>query len=152
MQRYVLLAGGVGGAKLADGLTRLLSPEQLTIIGNTGDDFTHMGLRICPDLDTIMYTLAGVANPETGWGRLDESWRAMSSVAQAGGPDWFRLGDLDLGIHLTRTHLLEQGELLTNVTQHLCQQLDVAHALLPMSNQPAPTLIDSEDGVLPFQD
>ncbi|MBK9049623.1 MAG: 2-phospho-L-lactate transferase [Chloroflexi bacterium] len=147
----VLLAGGVGGAKLAEGLAALVPPEQLTIIGNTGDDFTHCGLPISPDLDTVMYTLAGVANGETGWGRVGESWRTISEVANLGGPDWFRLGDLDLATHLTRAHLLAQGGHLTQVTRQLCQQLGVQHPLLPMSNQAAPTLVETDEGILPFQ-
>lgn len=147
----VILAGGVGGAKLANGAAALLSPKQLTIIVNTGDDFTHLGLPISPDLDTVMYTLAGVANNETGWGRRDESWRTMSELARLGGPDWFRLGDLDLATHLTRAHILNNGGTLTQATQQLCQQLGIKHSVLPMSNQPAPTLIETEDGVLPFQ-
>jgi LPPG:FO 2-phospho-L-lactate transferase len=152
MTQFVLLVGGVGGAKLADGLSRLLPSSQLTLIGNTGDDFTHLGLTICPDLDTVMYTLSGVANPETGWGRAGESWRAMESVRALGGPDWFNLGDLDLGVHLNRTHFLNQGQDLTEITARLCRRLGMAHTLLPMSNQPAPTLIETDEGVLPFQE
>lgn len=149
--KVVILAGGVGGAKLANGAAALLPPEQLTIIINTGDDFTHLGLPISPDLDTVMYTLAGVANNETGWGRRDESWRTISELARLGGPDWFRLGDLDLATHLTRAHILNNGGTLTQATQQLCQQLGIQHPILPMSNQAAPTLIETEEGVLPFQ-
>ncbi|MCB8943803.1 MAG: 2-phospho-L-lactate transferase [Ardenticatenaceae bacterium] len=149
--RTVVLAGGVGGAKLADGLRRILPPEQLTIIVNTGDDFQHLGLTICPDMDTVMHTLAGVANTETGWGRAGESWRVMEAVGRLAGPDWFRLGDLDLATHLTRTHLLNEGMSLTAVTQHLCHQFGIQHPILPMTNQPAPTLIETEAGILPFQ-
>ncbi len=148
----VVLAGGVGGAKLADGVARLVAPERLTIVVNTGDDFEHLGLKICPDLDTVMYTLAGVANPETGWGRAQESWRVMTEVAHLGGPDWFRLGDLDLATHLVRTHLLRQGERLTAVTRHLCQKFNISPAILPMSDQSAPTMIETDDAVLSFQD
>jgi len=147
----VLLAGGVGGAKLADGMSRLLPAENLTIIVNTGDDFDHLGLRICPDLDTVMYTLAGVANPVTGWGRLEESWRAAGEVGRLGGPDWFRLGDLDLATHLTRTHLLAEGLSLTEVTRHLCGRFGVSVSILPMSDQPAPTIIVSDGGDMAFQ-
>lgn len=148
----VLLAGGVGGAKLAHGLVQLLPPERLTIVVNTGDDFEHLGLKVCPDLDTVMYTLAGVANTETGWGRAGETWRTMEAVAALGGPDWFRLGDLDLATHLTRTHLLRAGETLTAVTRHLFQKLGIAHPVLPMSNQPAPTMIATDTAVLSFQE
>jgi len=147
----VCLAGGVGGAKLAAGLAALVPPSQLTIIVNTGDDFQHLGLTICPDLDTVMYTLAQVANPETGWGRAGESWRTMESVAALGGPDWFRLGDLDLGLHLTRQHLLNEGASLSAVTKHLCQQFGIHTILLPMSNEAAPTLIESNEQTYPFQ-
>ncbi len=149
--QVVLLAGGVGGAKLADGLRRVLPPEQLTIIVNTGDDFQHLGLTICPDIDTVMYTLAAVANKETGWGRAGESWQVMAEVGRLAGPDWFRLGDLDLATHLTRTHLLGEGLSLTAVTQHLCYQFGIQHPILPMSNQPAPTMIETEERLLPFQ-
>lgn len=147
----VCLAGGVGGAKLADGLAHILPPEQLTVIVNTGDDFTHLGLTICPDLDTVMYTLGGAANPETGWGRAGETWRTMDEVRRLGGPDWFSLGDLDLATHLTRAQLLGEGQTLTAVTRHLCARFGIGPAVLPMSDQPAPTLIVSGDAVLPFQ-
>ncbi|HXQ38053.1 MAG TPA: 2-phospho-L-lactate transferase CofD family protein, partial [Anaerolineales bacterium] len=101
--KIVALAGGVGGAKLAHGLAQVLPPEDLTLIVNTGDDFEHYGLYICPDLDTVCYTLAGMANPETGWGRADESWHGMENVSKLGGIDWFKLGDKDLATHLERT-------------------------------------------------
>ena len=150
--RVVCLAGGVGGAKLADGLARVLPPENLTVIVNTGDDFRHLGLTICPDLDTVMYTLGGVANAETGWGRAGESWRAIQEAGRLGAPDWFNLGDLDLATHLTRAHWLDAGETLTAVTRRLCDGFDIALAVLPMSDQPAPTLIETDTGeVLPFQ-
>jgi LPPG:FO 2-phospho-L-lactate transferase len=149
--KVVLLAGGVGGAKLAAGLTQCLSAEQLTIVVNTGDDFQHLGLTICPDLDTVMYTLAGEANPETGWGRVGESWRTITEVSRLGGAGWFKLGDLDLATHLTRAQLLHEGVSLTAVTQHLCQHLNIQHPILPMSNQLAPTFIETDSQVLPFQ-
>lgn len=147
----VLLAGGVGGAKLADGLSQILPAGNLTIIVNTGDDFDHLGLRICPDLDTVMYTLGGVANPVTGWGRLEETWRAAGETGRLGGPEWFKLGDLDLATHLTRTHLLSEGQTLTEVTHHLCRRFGVAVSILPMSDRPAPTVIESDTGQLTFQ-
>lgn len=149
--KVVVLAGGVGGAKLADGIARVLPAEDVTIVVNTGDDFEHLGLTICPDLDTVMYRLAAAANDETGWGRAGESWRTITEVATLGGPDWFRLGDLDLATHLTRTHMLRAGETLTAVTQHLCNQLGISVTVLPMSNQPAPTQIQSGDTIYPFQ-
>lgn len=147
----VCLAGGVGGAKLAGGLAQVLPAENLTVIVNTGDDFEHLGLTVCPDLDTVMYTLAGVANVDTGWGRANESWRTMTEVSRLGGPDWFRLGDLDLATHLTRTALLQSGQSLTAVTQHLCQHYHTRATVLPMSDQAAPTLIESNGVNLPFQ-
>jgi LPPG:FO 2-phospho-L-lactate transferase len=148
----VCLAGGVGGAKLADGLAQILPPEQLTIIINTGDDFQHFGLTICPDLDTVMYTLGGVANPQTGWGRGGESWITIDEATRLGGADWFRLGDLDLGTHLVRTQLLAEGHTLTDVTKQLCTRFNIGPLLLPMSNQPAPTCIVTDDRTLPFQE
>lgn len=147
----VCLAGGVGGAKLADGLARLVPPQNLTIIVNTGDDFQHLGLIICPDLDTVMYALGDVANVETGWGRAGESWHTIAEVGRLGGPDWFRLGDLDLATHLTRTHLLQEGQTLTAVTRHLCRHFHIQPDVLPMSDQPTPTLIETDGRILPFQ-
>lgn len=149
--KIVCLAGGVGGAKLADGLAQIVPPENLTIIVNTGDDFAHLGLTICPDLDTVMYTLGGAANTETGWGRAGESWRTMAAVGELGGPGWFGLGDLDLATHLVRTEMLSDGQSLTAVTHHLCRQFNIQPAILPMSDQPAPTLIETVDTTLPFQ-
>jgi LPPG:FO 2-phospho-L-lactate transferase len=150
--RVAALAGGVGGAKLADGLAQVIAPELLTVIVNTGDDFTHLGLRICPDLDTVCYTLAGIANPETGWGRADESWNALESLRQLGGPDWFRLGDRDLGVHLERTRRLESGDRLSQVTQHFCQVWGVKLVVLPMSDDPVATWVETEEGELAFQE
>lgn len=154
--RYVLLAGGIGGAKLALGLSRTLEAGQLTIIANTGDDFSHLGLAISPDLDTLMYTLAGVVNEETGWGLRDETWSCMAGLDTLGGETWFRLGDRDLATHLERTRLLAAGRSLTEVTQHLCTQLGVTHRLLPMSDQPVRTLLDCRTDAVPvtlsFQD
>ncbi|MDX1663484.1 MAG: 2-phospho-L-lactate transferase [Candidatus Promineifilaceae bacterium] len=147
----VVLAGGVGGAKLADGFAQILSPEKLTVVVNTGDDFQHLGLTICPDLDTVMYTLAGEANPESGWGRLDESWRTIEEVGRLGGPDWFRLGDLDLATHLVRSERLQYGDTLTEATDFLRRQFGVEPTLLPMTNQEAPTLIETAEGLMPFQ-
>jgi LPPG:FO 2-phospho-L-lactate transferase len=147
----VALAGGVGGAKLADGLARLLG-EQLSVIVNTGDDFTHLGLHVSPDLDTVMYTLAGIANPKTGWGIAGETWNFMAQIERLGGPAWFRLGDRDLATHVFRTERLAAGETLSAVTGELCRSLGVAAALLPMSDDPVRTMIRSDGGELPFQD
>jgi LPPG:FO 2-phospho-L-lactate transferase len=150
--RTTVLAGGVGGAKLVWGLAQVLAPEELTILGNTGDDLTHLGLTICPDLDTVMYTLAGMADPDSGWGVKGDSFGAMESVARYRGSTWFRLGDQDLGTHLARTELLAAGLTLTQVTAHLCHALGVRQRLLPMADQPAPTLVDTAEGVLSFQE
>lgn len=152
IDNIVVLAGGVGGAKLADGLAQIVPAGNLTIIVNTGDDFQHLGLTICPDVDTVTYTLAGAANPDTGWGRAGETWRAIEEVERLGGPAWFRLGDLDLATHLTRTHLLRQGQTLTQATDHLRRRLGSPHPILPMSDDPAPTLVETEDGLLSFQE
>ena len=103
--KIIILAGGVGGAKLVDGLAQIVPAQDLSVIVNTGDDFQHLGLRICPDLDTVIYTLAGLANAETGWGRENESWRTITEVSKLGGADWFKLGDIALATHLVRTHL-----------------------------------------------
>jgi LPPG:FO 2-phospho-L-lactate transferase len=148
----VCLAGGVGGAKLADGLAQILPPDRLTIIINTGDDFQHLGLTICPDLDTVMYTLGGAANPVTGWGREGETWITIEEVKRLDGPGWFSLGDLDLATHLIRAQMLSEGHNLTAVTEYLCHRFDVQPALLPMSNQHAPTCIVTDDGAMPFQE
>jgi LPPG:FO 2-phospho-L-lactate transferase len=150
--RYVVLSGGVGGAKFALGLSRVLRPGQLTVIANTGDDFSHLGLAVSPDLDTLMYTLAGVVNEETGWGCRDETWSCMAGLEALGAETWFRLGDRDLATHLVRTRLLAAGQSLTAVTRHLCTQLGVAVNLLPMSDAPVRTVIDSDGGALDFQD
>jgi LPPG:FO 2-phospho-L-lactate transferase len=148
----VALAGGVGGAKLVEGLTKILPSDALTIIVNTGDDFDHFGLRICPDLDTVCYTLAGMANSETGWGRADESWNAMEEIEILGGPTWFRLGDRDLGIHLERTRLLTEGKSLSEICHQFCSTWQIKHPVLPMSNDRVSTLVHSDEGDLPFQD
>lgn len=149
----VALAGGVGGAKLAHGLSRILPPEALTVIVNTGDDFTHWGLNISPDLDTVCYALAGMANPLTGWGRDGETWRMFESMQVLGAPDWFRLGDLDLATHIERTTRLRQGEPLSRITHDFCRAWGVAHTILPMSDQPVSTIVDThEHGELGFQE
>ena len=151
--RVVALAGGVGGAKLADGLAQILQPEDLTIIVNIGDDFEHLGLKICPDLDTVCYTLAGMANPNTGWGIVGETWNALESINVLGGPSWFRLGDRDLGTHLERSRRLHGGQPLSQVTRDFCQAWGVAHTVLPVSDDPVPTWVDTEDeGELLFQE
>ena len=146
------LSGGIGGAKLALGLSRVLPPETHTVVANTGDDFEHLGLSISPDIDTLMYTLAGLDNPETGWGRKDETWTFMSVLAQLGGETWFKLGDADLALHVERTRRLQAGESLSQVTADLGQRLGVPVRILPMSDDPVRTRIRTDDGWLDFQD
>lgn len=146
------LAGGVGGAKLAQGLATHCAPEHLVIAVNCGDDFEHLGLPICPDLDTVMYTLAGLANPETGWGQKDESWNFMAALKRLGGPDWFNLGDRDLATHVTRRARLAAGDKLSEVTAELCARLGVAHRIVPMSDDKVATRVQSDAGRLDFQD
>jgi len=152
LRRVVALTGGVGGAKLVSGLAGILSDDQLTVIVNTGDDFEHLGLVICPDLDSVIYALAGLANPHLGWGRVDETWNFMEALGELGGPTWFRLGDRDLALHHERTRLIGEDHSLTAVTQHICQALGVAVAVLPMSDQPVRTIVISDEGELSFQD
>ena len=150
--KIVALAGGVGGAKLAHGLAQILSPEELTIIVNTGDDFEHYGLYICPDLDTVCYTLAGLANPETGWGRVDETWNVIQNASKLGGPSWFNLGDQDLGTHLERTRRLREGHTLSQITRDFCKAWGIGHTILPMSDQPVRTIVETDEGELAFQE
>lgn len=152
LRRVVALTGGVGGAKLVSGLAGVLPDDQLTVIVNTGDDFEHLGLVICPDLDSVIYALAGLANPHTGWGRVDETWNFMEALGELGGPTWFGLGDRDLALHHERTRLIGEDHSLTAVTQHICQALGVAVAVLPMSDQPVRTIVISDEGELSFQD
>ncbi len=150
--KIVALAGGVGGAKLAHGLAQILSPEELTIIVNTGDDFEHYGLYICPDLDTVCYTLAGLANPETGWGRINETWNVIGNASKLGGPGWFNLGDQDLGTHLERTRRLKEGQCLSEITRDFCRAWGIKHTILPMSDQEVRTIVDTDEGELAFQE
>ena len=150
--KIVALAGGVGGAKLAHGLAQILPPEELTVIVNTGDDFEHYGLYVSPDLDTVCYTLAGMANPETGWGLTNESWNVIENASKLGGPDWFRLGDQDLGTHLERTRRLKEGQTLTQITKDFCKAWGVEHVVLPMSDQPVRTIVETKEGDLAFQE
>jgi len=163
----VALAGGVGGAKLADGLAQyLLSPSslplpsrakegnQLAVIVNTGDDFDLMGLRICPDLDTVMYTLAGIANPQTGWGVEGDTFEMLKMLERLGGETWFCIGDRDLATHLRRTQLLRRGKRLTEVTETLCRSLGMRPDLrvLPMTDAVVATLVETDEGTLAFQE
>ena len=150
--KIVALAGGVGGAKLAHGLAQILAPEDLTIIVNTGDDFEHLGLYICPDLDTVCYTLAGLANPETGWGRINETWNTISNIEKLGGPNWFRLGDQDIATHLERTRRLKAGQSLSQITKEFCKAWDIKHTILPMTDSAIRTIVDTDEGELAFQE
>ena len=148
----VALAGGVGGARLAVGLAAVLPPEKLSIVVNTGDDFEHMGFTICPDLDTVMYTLAGVNNAKLGWGRHGETWNFFNEIKGLGGEDWFQLGDRDLAVHVLRREALLRGEPLSKVTRDLAARFGVRHALLPMSDTPVRTRVKTAAGELAFQD
>ena len=146
------LSGGIGGAKLALGLNRVLPPDQLIIIANTGDDFEHLGLAISPDLDTLMYTLAGLSNPDTGWGRRGETWTFMAALRELGGESWFQLGDGDLATHVERTRRLAAGETLSAITADFCRRLAVGPKILPMSDQRVRTRLRCADGLIDFQD
>jgi len=148
----VALSGGIGGAKLALGLSRILPAQELMIVANTADDFQHLGLSISPDLDTLTYTLAGLNNPETGWGRRAETWTFMAALRELGGETWFQLGDGDLAIHVERTRRLGAGETLSQVTEDFCRRLGVRAKLVPMSDDPVRTRVRSPDGWLDFQD
>ncbi len=150
--KITALAGGVGGAKLAYGLAQILAPEELTIIVNTGDDFEHLGLYICPDLDTVCYTLGGLANPETGWGRVGETWNTIANIEKLGGPAWFRLGDQDIATHLERTRRLKEGQSLSQITRDFCKAWGIEHTILPMSDSPVRTMVDTDEGELAFQE
>lgn len=153
MMKIVALAGGVGGAKLAQGLAAILKSDELTLIVNTGDDFKYLGLHISPDVDTVCYTLAGIANQLNGWGIENDTFTTYDALSRLGGPDWFKLGDLDLATHLKRTHLISEGKTLSEVTGIICKELNIQHFVLPMSNDPVSTWVDTEEfGLLPFQE
>ncbi len=149
--RYLALCGGVGGAKLALGLSRALAPEALTIAVNNGDDFEHFGLSICPDLDTVTYALAGVDHPVQGWGRDRESWNAFSQLERLGGPAWFRLGDKDIGLHLARRVLLDEGFTLSETSARIARAFGIGHEIAPMTDGRVRTQLDTADGLMPFQ-
>ena len=149
--RIIAVSGGIGGAKLALGLYRHLPADSLMVACNTGDDFEHLGLSISPDVDTVMYTLAGLANPDTGWGRADETWSFMGALETLGGESWFRLGDADLAMHVERTRRLAAGEPLSTVCEDMCARLGVRARVVPMSDQPVRTVVHTDAGVLAFQ-
>lgn len=148
----VALAGGVGGARLANGLAAIRGAGEVLVAVNIGDDFTHMGLAICPDIDTVTYTLAGLNDHARGWGVAGETWSFMDAMAGLGGPDWFALGDRDLALHVHRTHRLQQGESLSAVTAGVAKALGIAQMIVPVSDDPVRSLVDTDRGELAFQD
>jgi len=151
VSRVLALSGGVGGAKLVHGLAQVLPGTDLVVCCNTGDDFTHLGLHVCPDIDTILYTLSGLANPELGWGRAGETWHFMDTMAVLGGETWFRLGDADLAMHVTRTQALAAGRSVSAITADLAQRLGIKAAIVPMSDDPVRTIVLTPGGELAFQ-
>ncbi len=152
MPGVVAISGGIGGAKLALGLYRVLPAQALSVIVNCGDDFDHLGLRICPDIDTTLYTLGGLANTELGWGRRDETWSFMDTLGALGGPVWFRLGDRDLALHVQRTGQLAGGQTLSAFTAAAARQLGIQADIVPMSDEPVRTRVHTSEGELAFQD
>jgi LPPG:FO 2-phospho-L-lactate transferase len=148
----VALSGGVGGAKLALGLSRILPPDNLLVVANVGDDFEHLGLHISPDTDTLMYALAGLDNKKLGWGRHDETWAFMETLAALGGETWFRLGDRDLAVHVERTRRLRQGESLSAITADFCRRLGVGPCVLTATDDRLRTKLRTDEGWLDFQD
>lgn len=149
--RVLALSGGVGGAKLALGLRNILPAGKLTIVANTGDDFEHLGLHVSPDIDTLLYTLAGLDNPETGWGRRGETWTFLAALAALGGETWFRLGDGDLATHVERTRRLRAGEPLSRIIGDFADRLGVGAAIVPMTDDRVRTRVRTSDGWLDFQ-
>jgi LPPG:FO 2-phospho-L-lactate transferase len=150
--KYLALSGGVGGAKLALGMSQVLNTEQLLVVVNTGDDFQHLGVYVSPDIDTLIYTLSGLNNKELGWGRQDESWNFMQACEELGMETWFRLGDKDLALHLFRTQALSQGLTLSEVTRQLCKCFNITTQIVPMSDDPVKTFVNTTIGRLPFQE
>ena len=150
--KIIALSGGVGGAKLVLGLSHVVPGHDLIVVTNTGDDFDHLGLRICPDTDTVLYTLGGLADPDKGWGRIDETWTFMASLGALGGPDWFNLGDGDLALHVFRTDRLRAGDTLGKVTADVARNMGIGAAILPMCDQPVATMVDTPQGRLAFQE
>jgi LPPG:FO 2-phospho-L-lactate transferase len=150
--KVLALSGGIGGAKLCLGLSQIVDPADLLIVTNPGDDFEHLGLTICPDLDTVIYTLAGLANPATGWGRRDETSTFMKVLKQLGGPDWFQLGDGDLALHVDRTRRLRAGETLSAIMADVAHRFGVQPRVLPATDDPVRTRLHTDAGWLEFQD
>ena len=152
MTKILAITGGVGGAKLALGLSKILTPDELLFLVNTGDDFQHLGLEISPDLDSLLYALSGKNNPELGWGRANETWACISELEELGADSWFRLGDRDLALHLVRTQMLNQGATLQNVADRLSKSLGIDHRIAPMSNDKISTTVNTPNGKLAFQE
>ena len=152
MAKILAITGGVGGAKLALGLSKILTPDELLFLVNTGDDFQHLGLEISPDLDSLLYALSGKNNPELGWGRADETWTCISELEELGADSWFRLGDRDLALHLVRTQMLNQGATLQKVADRLSKSLGIDHRIAPMSNDKISTTVNTPNGKLAFQE
>ena len=150
--RVLALSGGVGGAKLLRGLYRILPADSLAAIVNTGDDFEHLGLHISPDIDTTLYTLAGLAHPEQGWGRRDETWTFMRALKELGGETWFALGDSDLALHVERTRRLAVGQKLSEVVEDFAQSFGIQAQIVPMSDDRVATRVATDEGELSFQD
>ena len=150
--KIIALSGGIGGAKLGLGLHQICAPEELYFITNTGDDFLYLGFYIAPDVDTLVYTLAGVNNTETGWGRADETWKTHNVLGELGADNWFKLGDKDLALHLHRSKALRNGERLTSITQDIANRFHLKANVLPMSDQMIQTIIDTNKGLLSFQE
>lgn len=148
----LVLSGGVGGAKLVRGLVDVLAPEEMLVVANTGDDFVHWGLTVCPDIDSICYALADLTNPATGWGQRDETWEVMAAMKRLGGPTWFQLGDRDLATHARRSDILARGESLTEATRLLCKGMGIDHRVVPMTEDQVATRIRTPDGQLDFQE
>ena len=151
-RHFVALSGGVGGAKLASGLAQVLPPESLVIAVNVGDDFEHLGLTICPDIDTVLYTLGRVVHSQQGWGRAEESWGVLDELRRLGGESWFVLGDRDIALHLLRRQLLQQGQTLSQVSTELARRLGVSATVVPVSDEPVRTMVKTDQGWLAFQD
>jgi LPPG:FO 2-phospho-L-lactate transferase len=149
--KVAVLSGGVGGARFLRGLVGVVDPGNVSIVGNVADDIELLGLRVSPDLDSILYTLTGRSDDERGWGRADESWRALETVSELGGEDWFRLGDRDLGLHLVRTELLRSGASLTDATARIAHALGLEAHLLPATDDPVRTFLETPAGTFPFQ-
>src|SRR5271163_1674047 len=148
----VALSGGIGCAKLALGLGRIMEPDNLLVVANVGDDFEHLGLHVSPDADTLMYTLAGLDNTKLGWGRQDETWSFMETLTALGGENWFRLGDRDLAVHVERTRRLRRGEALSAVTADFCRRLGVGARVLPATDDRSRTRLRTDEAWLDFQD